>query len=230
MQMEAGTAPASIVSRPSSGLVTAGLVSADERQNPRLALLRRLVVPLVIDVERDLLLTLELESLCPILGLFRQAAARPCPTDRLYFDELFVGRRRSARLALVECAGLESLLTPLVGPDRSLVERQRNSWLPRFVNLAEFILLWPPLLRPLGLPILRDGTRALISGLRRVTVLVPSGAPAAFLPVSLPDACNQRPLSSLLFLSAQSSKSSPADAGEAEADSRSRRIVIDTPM
>ena len=173
-----------------------------------MAPLRTLVAPLVIEDEADRLRVPEAESLVPILGLLRQADARPWPVERLYFDEVPKGRRRLKALARVACAGLVSLLVPRLAPFLSLVDLQRKSWPPLFVNLEPSIPVVLPRARLAGHPALFAGLPALIATDRRdmvIVVPVPSAEAAA---PALVAALIHRPSSSQPFLIAHPSKSS----------------------
>lgn len=59
------------------GRLRPDLICAHIVQSPRVALLRTLVAPLVMEGEEDRLRVPEVESLVPIFGLLRQAPARP---------------------------------------------------------------------------------------------------------------------------------------------------------
>jgi len=178
------------------------------------ALLRILVAPLVMDEAEDRLLAPEVESLVPIFGLLRQAPARLWTVERLYFDETPEGRRRLAALARVACAGLVSLLIPRLAPFLSLVDRQRKSWLPRFVNLEPSIPVELPEAGLEGLVPLFAGLPALMAMDRRETVIivrVPSEAAAL---ISLAAARSHRPSISPPFFIAHSSKLSRRTSGD----------------
>ncbi len=164
----------------------------------------------------------EVESLVPILALLRHALALPELIDRLYFAAWLPGRRRFEALARVGCAGLVSLLTPRLGPFLSLVDFQRDFWLPRLVNLEPSIPeeLAAAVLE--GLPALPAGRPALIFVDFRETVIVLRVELSVVASTSLAAALVQRPSSSLLLFIAHSSKSSEAEAGRAAVMSRSR--------
>ena len=167
--------------------------------------------------EVDRLRVPEVESLVPILGLLRHALALLEVVERLYFDELFDGRRRFEALARVACAGLESLLIPRLGPFRALVDFQRKSRPPRLVNLELLTPVELPEAVPDGLPVLLAGLPVFMTVDWRETVIVLRAPSLTVAPASLAAAFVQRPSSSLLLFIAQSSKPSEAEAGRAVA-------------
>ena len=126
----------------------------------------------------------------------------------MYFDEALEGRRRFKALARVACAGLLSLPVPRVGPFLSLVDFQRNFWLPRLVKLEPSIPVELPEAGLDVLPAFFAVLPAFMTADRRETVIVPSGALMTVACASLVAIRIHRPSISPLFFIAQLSKSS----------------------
>jgi hypothetical protein len=172
----------------------------------------------------------DLDSLVPVWRVLRHALALPVLNVRLYFSALFEGRRRFSALALAAWAGLVSFETPRLGLLRSLVDCQRKSWLPRFVNFEPSITERQPAAGRVGLAALKAGLFALTAVDRIGAAVVPAENPAG-VPASLATAMFHRLSSSPPFFSAHPSKSVEACAGSAVMIDRSRNSgTIETLM
>jgi hypothetical protein len=129
-------------------------------------------------------------------------------------EEVPEGRRRLAELALTACAGLVSVLTPRLAPFLSLVDRQRKSWLPRFVNLEPSITAVPAEEVLRGHAALLAGLPALMTVDLRETIILVRAPSAVAGPASLAAARIHCPSSSAPLLMAHSPNPSPGTSTE----------------